>query len=590
LIKTTAVGLAVLSDTEHIMVLASSNQFDAIVVGSGISGGWAAKELTEKGLKVLVLDRGRDITPGKDYLGEHAPQWKVPYQGKRPRELYAEEYPTQSKSYAFDETTRQFWNNDKENPYQTNPDKPFEWMRADVVGGRSLLWARQSYRFSEQDFAANKTDGHGIPWPIDYKDIAPWYSYVESFAGISGQAEGLDELPDGEFLPPMEMYPLEKTVKSRLAKKAPDVTLTMGRTAVLTQDHNGRAACHYCGPCHRGCSTGSYFSSHSSTLPAARATGNMTLQANAVVERLEHDDVTGKIAAVHVIDSETRERTRYTAKIFFLCASTVGSTQILLNSTSKAHPTGLGNQGGVLGHYMMDHYMTMGGLGIFLDNSDSYYKGKRPNNLYVPRFRNVGEQDEDTDFVRGFGYQVATIRTDWSTMFNSKGFGADLKESLRKPGFWSMAFAAFGECLPYKDNHMRLDHKNLDRFGIPQAHVEFEWGENEMAIERDMHRQADRLLKAAGAVIAINPGGDGYLTKKPVGGGAIHEMGTARMGDDPSESVLNKHNQVHGVPNLFVTDGSCMTSASCVNPSLTYMALTARAADYAVKQLAAGAI
>ncbi len=570
-------------------MIGSSEQFDAIVVGSGISGGWAAKELTEKGLKVLVLERGKPLAHGKDYIGEHAPQWKLPNNGKPQRELYAEEYPMQSKSYAFDEATRHFWNNDKENPYQTNPDKPFEWMRADVVGGRSILWGRQSYRWSEQDFQANKADGHGIPWPIGYKDVAPWYSYVESFAGISGQAEGLDILPDGEFLPPMAIYPLEKTIKDRLARKAPDVTLTMGRTAVLTQDHQGRAACHYCGPCHRGCSTGSYFSSLSSTLPAAEKTGNLTLLANAVVERLETDPVTGKASAVHVIDSQTRERRRYSARIFFLCASTVGSTQILLNSANEAHPNGLGNRSGALGHYMMDHFMTLGGLGIFLDHMDRYYSGNRPNNLYVPRFRNVGSQDEDADFVRGFGYQVASLRTDWSTMFNSKGFGADLKNSLRKPGYWTMAFAAFGECLPYKHNHMRLD-KKVDRFGIPQVYAEFEWGENELAIQRDMHKQADRLLKAAGAVISINPGGDSYLTKPPAGGGAIHEMGTARMGDDPTESVLNKYNQLHEVPNLFVTDGSCMTSASCVNPSLTYMALTARAADYAVNQMAEGVL
>ncbi len=570
------------------MMITSSNQFDAIVVGSGISGGWAAKELTEKGLKVLVLERGRDIVPGKDYLGEHAPSWKVPYQGKKPRELYKDEYPIQSTSYAFSEKNRQFWNNDKDNPYQTNPDKPFEWVRADVVGGRSLLWARQTYRWSEMDFQANATDGKGLPWPIGYKDIAPWYSHVEKFAGISGQAEGLPQLPDSEFLPPMEMHAIEKTVKARLAKKAPDITYTMGRCAVLTEDHLGRAACHYCGPCHNGCSTGSYFSSHSSTLPAARATGNMTLVANAVVERLEYDDSTGKIAAVHVVDSQTRERSRYSAKIFFLCASTVGSTQILLNSTSETFPNGLANHSGSLGHYMMDHYQALGGVGIFFDDLNTYYRGNRPNAAYIPRFRNVGGQDDDADFVRGYGFQTPAIRTDWGTTFNSKGFGADLKNSLRKPGYWMLALGGFAECLPYKNNHMRLDHNNLDRFGIPQVYAEFEWGKNELAIAEDIGKQGERILKAAGAIIAI--GAPAEFDKKPAGGGAIHEMGTARMGDDPAQSVLNKHNQAHGVANLFVTDGSCMTSSSCVNPSLTYMALTARAADYAVKQLASGNI
>ena len=336
--------------------IAAATDFDAIVTGSGITGGWAAKELTEKGLKVLVLERGREITRGADYLGEHAPDWKLPYQGKRLRELYEADYPVQSGSYAFSEATRHFWNNDRLNPYHQDPDKPFNWMRADVVGGRSILWGRQSYRWCEQDFNANRDDGHGIPWPIGYRDLAPWYDHVEDFIGVSGQAEGLPQLPDGKFLPSMGMLAPEKTIKQRLAKNAPDVTLTMGRTATLTLEHQGRAACHYCGPCHRGCSTGSYFSSLSSTLLAARKTGNLTLLANAVVEKLAYDPVSGRVAAVHVIDSETRERRRYTGKLFFLCAGAVASTQILLNSSSAAFPKGLANSSGVLGHYLMGHY------------------------------------------------------------------------------------------------------------------------------------------------------------------------------------------------------------------------------------------
>ena len=564
-------------------------EFDAIVVGSGITGGWAAKELTEKGLKVLVLERGREIRHGVDYYGEHAPDWKLPYQGKPPRELYKEEYHVQSTSYAFSEANRHMFNNDKDNPYISHPDKPFRWIRGGGVGGRSLLWARQCYRWSEQDFQANKLDGNGIPWPIGYKDVAPWYSYVEEHIGVSGQAEGLDELPDGEFLPPMDMYALEKTFKSRLAKKAPDVTVTMGRTAVLTQDHKGRAACHYCGPCQNGCSTGSFFSSQSSTLPAAVATGNMTLQANAVVERLVYDPVTQKVAAVEVIDSQTRQRTRYSAKLFFMCASTIGSTQILLNSVSEAFPNGLANHSGALGHYLMDHLNVIGGLGIFLDNMDSYYFGNRPNNIYIPRFRNLPGRDDENDYVRGFGYQGIPIRSGWSMNFNSKGFGADFKDSLRKPGYWMFALGGFGECLPYRDNQITLAHKQPDRFGIPQAAIEFEWGANEKAIWKDIIWQGDRLMKAGGAIYNIDLQPDDP-EMDVVGGGAIHEMGTARMGNDPSQSVLNGFNQAHDVANLFVTDGSCMTSSSCVNPSLTYMALTARACDYAVTQLAQGQI
>ncbi|GAB3272544.1 GMC family oxidoreductase [Parahaliea aestuarii] len=564
------------------MIQSENYDFDAIVVGSGISGGWAAKELTEKGLKVLVLERGRDITPGLDYYGEHAPDWKLPYQGKKPRELYENEYPIQSHGYALNEGNRQFWNNDKDNPYVFDAEKPFYWMRADVVGGRSLIWGRQTYRWCEQDFTANATDGHGIPWPIGYCDLAPWYSHVEQFAGISGEALGLDELPDSEFLKPMEMHALEKTIQGRLRKKAPHVHMTIGRVAILSEDHNGRAACHYCGPCDRGCSTGSYFSSHSATLPAARATGNLTLKANAVVERLEYDAQGGRVSAVHVIDSQTGERSAFRARLYFLCASTVGSTQILMNSRSEAFPDGLGNRSGALGHYMMDHVYGVGITGIFYDDMDRYWFGNRPNGTYIPRFRNLGDQDDDAGFLRGYGYQGAAMRMDWKTGFNKRGFGADLKESLRKPGPWVFHLAGFGEVLPQYANRMYLDAKKVDRFGIPQVGFSCQWGDNERMIRDDMLEQGEALMKAAGAVFTVKQGEMG----EP--GLGIHEMGTARMGDDPTQSVVNAHNQVHGAPNVFVTDGACMTSSSCVNPSLTYMALTARACDYAVKQLAQG--
>jgi len=563
---------------------AKNYDFDAIVVGSGITGGWAAKELTEKGLKVLVLERGKELQHGTGYLGEHAPDWKLPYQGKRPRELYEKEYPIQSKSYAFSEATRHFFTNDKQNPY-VQDDKPFDWMRADVVGGRSLLWGRQTYRWSEQDFQANAQDGHGIPWPIGYKDIAPWYSYVEKFIGVSGEAMGLDELPDSEFLPPMGMHKLEETIRGRLKRKAPDIKLTMGRAAILTEDHKGRAACHYCGPCHRGCSTGSYFSSQSSTLPAARTTGNLVLRANSVVEKLVYDPASGKISEVRVIDSRTGERLVFRSRIVFLCASTVASTQLLMNSQSETFANGLGNQGGALGHYMMDHALGMAGMGIFLDDMDSYWYGNRPNGMYIPRFRNLKAQDNNNDFLRGYGYQVHALRMNWQSSFNKKGFGADLKDSLRKPGPWIWALAAFTECLPDKRNRMYLHPGKKDRFGIPQVAFDAAWRDNEHKLWNDAVQQGDRILKAAGSVFSIK-----QEKLESVMGAGIHEMGTARMGNDPAESVLNAHNQVHGVPNLFVTDGSCMTSSSCVNPSLTYMALTARACDYAVKQLSQGVI
>jgi choline dehydrogenase-like flavoprotein len=566
------------------MIETTHYDFDAIVVGSGISGGWAAKELTEKGLKVLVLDRGRELQHGSGYLGEHAPDWKLPYHGKKPRELYESEYPMANRVYAFSEATRQFWLNEKDNPYVVDDTDPFMWIRGNTVGGRSLLWGRQTYRWSEMDFRANEQDGHGVAWPVGYSDIAPWYSYVEKFVGINGKAENLPQLPDSEFQKPMPWMALEKTIHGRLKKKAPDITLTNGRVAVLTEDLPGRSACHYCGPCHRGCSTGSYFSSQSSTLPAATATGNMTLKANALVERLEHDPQTGKIARVHVIDTVSGERSAFSARVFFLCASTVASTQILMNSTSEAFPDGLANRSGVLGHYLMDHTLGLSGMGLFLDNMDSYYLGNRPTGLYIPRFRNLEGQDDDADFLRGYGYQTALLRSDWQTQLNARGFGAGLKEDLRKPGPWIFVLAGFTECLPRESNRMYLA-KERDRFGMPQVAFDMKWSDNEVNLRRDATRQADRILKAAGAVLTI--AGD---DKMSLPGEGIHEMGTARMGKDPATSVLNGWNQAHDVNNLFVTDGSFMTSASCVNPSLTYMAFTARACDYAVKQLAAGAI
>ena len=562
----------------------SGIQFDAIVVGSGVSGGWAAKELTEKGLKVLMLDRGRMVEHGKDYKGEHTPPWEVPFGGKPLRELYEEEYPVQSTQYAFSEKTRHFYNNDKQNPY-IDQGEDFVWYRAGVVGGKSLLWGRQVYRWSDLDFEANKKDGHGVDWPIRYQDIAPWYSHVEKFIGVSGQAENLPHLPDGEFLPPLQMNVMEKAVKARLEQNYDDRILTMGRVAVLTQPHNGRAACHYCGPCHQGCTAGAYFSTQSSTLPAARATGNLTLISDAVVEGVDYDPETKRASGVRVIDANTMERTTYTSKLVFLCASTIGSTQILMNSRSEHFPNGLANRSGALGHYLMDHTYRAGAQGFFPGEfEDKVVYGNRPSGIYIPRFRNVNDND-DVDFVRGYNYQGSATRMGGiGNAVNTPGFGADYKHSLRKPGPWRMRISGFGECLPDKNNRMELIESKKDRFGIPQIKFHFSWGENEMKIRRDLVEQGVEMLKRAGAVNVVG------FDQNAKGGMCIHEMGTARMGHDPETSVLNRWNQAHDVPNLFVTDGASMTSTSCVNPSLTFMALTARAVDYAVKQLKAGNI
>jgi len=561
-----------------------SQDFDAIVVGSGISGGWAAKELTGKGLKTLVLERGRPLEHGSGYVGEHQPAWQTEYRGLPLRDLYREQYPIQSTSYAFDETTRHFWNNDAENPYDYNPAQPFEWLRADVVGGRSLLWARQTYRWSDLDFEANLKDGHGIDWPIRYADIASWYSYVEKFIGVSGRAEGLEQLPDGEFLAPMEMNVLERHVRERIEAGFPGRTMTIGRVAVLTEplEHSSRGVCHYCGPCHRGCSVGAYFSSLSSTLPAAEATGNLTLEANAVVAGLDYDPASGRVSGVRVIDSQTRAARTVTAKVVFLCASALGSTQILLNSKSEAFPSGLANSSDALGRYLMDHTYGAGARGIFSGYDEFYPQGSRPNGIYVPRYRNL-DNDEALPFVRGYGFQGGASRMGWQTMARlTPGFGAEFKASLRRPGPWVMNLSGFGECLPDADNRMTLHPTKVDRFGIPLVKFDFRWSDNEANIIEQIQKDAVEMLEAAGAaeISAYNVG--------KVGGSAIHEMGTARMGRDPADSVLNGYNQAHDVPNLFITDGAAMTSSSCVNPSITYMALTARAVDYAVTQLRDG--
>jgi choline dehydrogenase-like flavoprotein len=557
--------------------MAAANTYDAIIVGSGITGGWAAKELTEKGMNVLLLEAGRTIIPEKDYV-EHVPVWELKYRGWDKRAERAGTQPIQRECYyACDEYSNKFFVNDKENPYATEPGKKFSWIRGRQVGGKSLTWGRQSYRWSDLDFEANLKEGVGVDWPIRYADVAPWYDYVEEFAGISGQAEGLPQLPDGKFLPPMEMTCVELDMRDALAKKFDDRIMTIGRSAVLTRVHKGRAACHYCGVCHRGCITGSYFSSISSTLPAAYKTGKLTLRPYSVVHSLTFDPKTRKVSGVRVIDAQSRNTMEFKARIFFVNASALESTRILLNSTSPEFPNGLANSSGELGHNLMDHHMGAGASGAMPGHEDKMPFGNRPNGIYIPRFRNV--KTKQKDFLRGYGYQGGGSREGWSRGMHMSGFGADFKNSLKKPGQWRMGIGGFGECLPNHDNYLEVQKDKLDAWGIPTIKISCAWGDNERAMSRDIAVQAAEMLAAAGAKeISV------FQEMSPMGL-AIHEMGTARMGRDPKTSVLNEHNQAHDVKNLFLTDGACMVSNSCVNPSLTYMALTARACDFAVSQI-----
>ena len=556
--------------------------YDAIVVGSGMTGGWAAKELTEKGLKTLVLEAGPPTVPERDYV-EHVPSWEMKFRGMRDRRRLQEDQPIQSTCYACDEWSAKFFVSDKENPYTTEAGKPFSWIRGRQVGGRSIMWGRQVYRWSDLDFEANLREGIAIDWPIRYADLAPWYDYVEDFIGISGEALGLSHLPDSRFLPAMKLNCAEVVVRHAIAKHfGGERLLTIGRAAVLTAPHRGRAACHYCGPCERGCITRSYFSSINATLPAAQQTGRMTLRPNSVVHSVSFDPKSRRAIGVRVIDAGTHRSLEFQGKVIFLCASALESARILLNSTTSEFPNGLANSSGELGRNLMDHVKGGGATAIIPGNENHVVIGRRPNGIYVPRFRNV--KTNQKEFLRGYGFEGGGHREGWQRGILQTGFGMDFKRSLNQPGPWRFSFQGYGECLPSHGNYVELDEEKVDAWGIPVLKIHCAWGDNERAIRRDMAATAAEMLASAGG-LEIQP----FIDDDPPGF-SIHEMGTARMGRDPKTSVLNSFNQAHDVKNLFITDGGAMASSSCVNPSLTYMALTARACDYAVRQMKNGEV
>ena len=547
----------------------AQHTYDAIIVGSGISGGWAAKELCEKGLKVLLLERGGNVVH-PEYPTAMKDPWDFPHRNRLTEEDRRTRF-VQSRHYSLNEDNKHFYINDQENPYSET--KRFDWIRGDVVGGRSLLWARACYRWSDLDFEANAKDGHGVDWPIRYKDLAPWYNYVESFIGIIGQAEGIPHLPDSIFQPPFEMNAVEKHFKQRIEGNFSNRKVIMGRTANLTKPVKGRGLCMARNLCHRGCPYGAYFSTNASTMPAAYATGNLTLKPNSLVNRVLYDESKQKASGVEVIDTQTNEVQEYYSRIIFLNASTVATTSILLNSVSSRFPQGLGNGSDQVGRNLMDHHKGLSASASVEGFEDKYYYGRRPVSVYIPRFRNVSEND--AGFLRGYNFGGSASRQG----AKSEGIGVALKEAMTEPGKWQMNLWAFGECLPYPENRITLNQDKKDKWGRPLVVIDCEFKENERAMNKEMGLMATEMLETAG-FSNIN-----IRNEISFPGNANHEMGTARMGRDPKTSVLNGFNQMHEVPNVFITDGSCMTSGSSVNPSLTYMALTARACDYAVKEL-----
>ncbi len=556
----------------------AEQHFDAIVIGSGISGGWAAKELTEKGLKVLMLERGRNIEHVKDYVNANKEAWDYPHHDRKTQEMIANN-PVRDRDYPLNESTFDMWANEKENPY--TEVKRYDWFRGYHVGGRSLLWGRQSYRWSDLDFEANAKDGVAVDWPVRYKDIAPWYDYVEKFAGISGNRDGIPVLPDGQFMPPMDMNCVEKDVAKRIKDfYKGQRAMIIGRTANITQPLEGRSNCQFRNKCWLGCPFGAYFSTQSSTLPAAMKTGNLTLRPWSIVTKILYDKDKKKATGVEVLDAETNKTYVYNAKIIFLNASSLNSAWILMNSATDVWEGGLGSSSGELGHNIMDHHLGAGANGKIDGYEDKYYFGRRANGIYIPRYQNVN--GDKRDYKRGFGYQGSASREGWGRQIAEMSIGGDFKDALTEPGGWRMGIMGFGEVLPDHANFVTLDKTVKDKWGLNVLKIDAELKENELKMRKDMQADAIEMLTNAGAKDVKGYDANGVL------GRGIHEMGTARMGADPKTSVVNKHNQIWDAPNVFVTDGSFMTSAACVNPSLTYMAFTARAADYAVSELKKG--
>ena len=555
-------------------------KYDAIVVGSGISGGWAAKELTEKGLTVLLLERGKNVEHVKDYVNARKAPWEYPHRGGRTVAM-EEAYPVLKRDYPLNEKNLDWWASYQDSPY--TEVKRFDWFRSYHVGGRSLVWGRQSYRFNELEFEANDREGIAVDWPIRYDDLAPWYDYVEAHAGISGSIEGLAQLPDGKFQPPMPLNCGEALIAGRLRSRFDGHRrIIPGRVANLTQALPGRAPCQYRAACWLGCPYGAYFSTQSSTLPAAMATGRLTLMPYSIVTEIAYDQDRQRATGVRVTDAVTEKTTEFEASIVFLCASTLNSTWLLMRSATDVWPDGLGSSSGELGHNLMDHHFRIGAQGTIRDASldDKTTFGRRPTGFYIPRFRNLfGDQ---RDYLRGFGYQGGASRQGWQRAVRELGVGADFKDRMAEPGDWTIGATGFGEMLPVHANQIGIDHSRQDKWGLPVLKVDCALGENERLMRIDMANDMAEMLEASGASdVAI-------YEREYYPGMGIHEMGTARMGRDPKSSVLNRWNQVWDAPNVFVTDGACMTSASCVNPSLTYMALTARAADHAVNELKRG--
>ena len=569
--------------TKENYVEESSETYDAIVVGSGITGGWAAKELTEKGLKTLMIERGRVVEHRKDYVTEATPPWEYENRTKVAFDLIEDQYKIQRQCYAFHDGTKHFFGNDKDYAYTTEPGTDFSWIRANQLGGKSLLWHRQSYRMSTFDFLTNKADGHGNDWPIRYEDLAPWYEYVERFVGISGSSEYLPQLPDSVFQPPFEMTLPERDFSEKMRELEPNKPVIISRCAHLTQPEKiqvdlGRMKCIARNECQKGCSLGAYFSTQIATLPAAANTGNLYIAPNSVVESLIYDANTNRVRGVRVVDNETMLQREYFGKIIFLCASTLGTTQIMLNSKSRRFPNGIANSSGVLGHYLMDHNYNAMVTADIDGYEDEYYSGRRPASLYIPNWHYEPSRYH-RDFKRGYALAGSASRVDWQDMGVSDGFGTSFKAKLHNPGTWMMGLQGQGEMLANRDNQVSLSATEKDKWGMPQLHFNCRWSDNEIAMTDAAVDTAATMMKKAGFR---------NIQKSNLGqppGLAIHEVGTARMGKDPAESVLNGYNQCHDVPNLFVTDGASFCSSAAVNPSLTFMAITARAVDYAVKEV-----